>query len=195
MPKSGPEQAIGDEQLIAGLMQPSAYSWPVEQVEHLETHISRIIFAGNRVVKLKRAVDYGFVNHLSLESRRQSCVDEVRLNQRLSDDIYLSCEPITLTNGSPQLGGDGTPIEWATVMRRLPAESMLDVILESGHRPNALAERLADRLIPFHQHADRCSGNPTEQAASAERILRENLDEIAALKSDFVFSMEFTAIR
>ncbi|CAN5554106.1 AAA family ATPase [soil metagenome] len=195
MPKSGPEQAISDEQLIAGLMQPSAYSWPVEQVEHLETHISRIFFAGDRVVKLKRAVDYGFVNHLSLESRRQSCIDEVRLNQRLSDDIYLSCEPITLSDGSPHLGGEGPPLEWATVMRRLPAESMLDVHLEAGNRPDSLADRLAARLIPFHQRADRCFGEAAEQAGNAERILRENLDEIAALESDFVFNREFSAIR
>jgi aminoglycoside phosphotransferase family enzyme/predicted kinase len=195
VPNSGPEQAIRDDRLIAGMMRPAAYSWPVERVEYLETHISRIFFAGNRVVKLKRAVDYGFVNHLSLESRRQSCVDEVRLNQRLSDDIYLSCEPITATDGSPRLGGEGAPVEWATVMRRLPAESMLDRHLESGDRPEALAERLAARLIPFHQRADRCSGDSAEQAANAERILRENLDEIADLQSDYVFTAEFSAIR
>jgi hypothetical protein len=195
VPTSGPEQALGDEQLIAGLMQPSAYPWPVDQVDHLETHISRIFFAGDRVVKLKRAVDYGFVNHLSLESRRQSCADEVRLNQRLSDDIYLSYEPITASNGSLHVGGEGTPIEWATVMRRLPAESMLDVHLGAGSIPDALAERLAERLIPFHSQAERCAGDPAEQAANAERILRENLDEITALKSDSVFSAEFAAIR
>lgn len=191
----GPERAISDEQLIEDLLKPSAYPWVVDHVEHLETHISRIFFAGDRVAKLKRPVDYGFVNHLSLESRRQSCIDEVRLNQRLSDDIYLSCEPITASAGALRLGGPGVPIEWATVMRRLPADSMLDVQLAAGTRPAALAERLAARLIPFHRQTAHCSGNPTEQAANAERILRENLDEITALQSDVVFSTEFSAIR
>jgi aminoglycoside phosphotransferase family enzyme/predicted kinase len=193
--ESGIERAIPDDQLIHDLSQPAAYSWPVERVEQLETHISRLFFAGSRVVKLKRPVEYGFVDHRSLEARRRSCEDEVRLNQRLSDDIYLSCEPVTLVDGSARLGRSGTPIEWATVMRKLPADSMLDVRLERGQRPHALAERLADRLIPFHQRIDQCAGDPATQAERAERIVRENLDEIAALQSDVVFALEFAAIR
>jgi aminoglycoside phosphotransferase family enzyme/predicted kinase len=190
-----PERAISDDQLIHDLSQSSAYPWRPERVEQLETHISWLFFAGDRVVKLKRPVDYGFVDHRTLAARRQSCADEVRLNQRLSDDIYLGCEPVTLVDGAARLGGSGTPIEWATVMRRLPAESMLDVQLERGERPPALAERLANRLIPFHQRIDRCAGDPATQAARAERIVRENLDEIAALKSDVVFDVEFSAVR
>lgn len=190
-----PERIISDEQLIADLLQPSAYAWSPTAIEYLETHISRIFFVGDRVVKLKRPVDYGFVDHLKLEARQQSCRDEVRLNQRLSDDIYLSCEPITLHNGTARLGGNGTPIEWATVMRRLPAASMLDVQLERGTRLDNLAERLATRLIPFHAAADSCTGTVGEQAANAERIPRENLDEIENLKSEVVFAAEFGAIR
>lgn len=193
--ESGAEQAIPDDQLIRDLLSPSAYPWPVESVRHLETHISRLFFAGDRVIKLKRPVDYGFVDHRTLESRRQSCRDEIRLNRRLSDDIYLSCEPVTLVDGAARLGGGDEPVEWATVMRRLPAEAMLDVQLERGSRPDALAERLANRLIPFHQRIERCAGDPGEQAGNAERILRENLDEIAELRSDVVFAREFSAVR
>lgn len=193
--EAGTKPTISDAQLIQNLLEPSAYPWPVDRVEHRETHISRLFFAGDRVVKLKRPVEYGFVDHRTLDARKRSCFDEVRLNQRLSDDIYLSCEPITLVNGVARLGGSGTPVEWATVMRRLPADAMLDVLLERGQRPDKLGERLADRLIPFHQRAGGCPGDPGEQAESAERIVRENLDEIAELESDVVFAAEFAAIR
>ncbi len=195
MSEQNAERAVSDEQLVRDLLQPSAYPWPVDQVEHLETHISRIFFAADRVIKLKRPVAYGFVDHLRLESRRRSCHDEVRLNQRLSDDIYLACEPITIKNGAAGLGGTGEPIEYATVMRRLPADAMLDTVLTSGVRPERLAERLAERLIPFHRNAAHCSGDVTQQAASAEAILRENLDEIAEISSPAIFANEFAAIR
>src|SRR4051795_684879 len=90
----------GDEQrLIDALLDPAVYPWNPNQVTHLETHVSQLFFAGDRVVKIKRAVDYGFVNHLTLEARHQSCLDEVRLNRRLSDGVYLAREPIVDTGG------------------------------------------------------------------------------------------------
>ena len=186
----------GDEhQLIDALLDPAAYPWNPNQVTHLETHVSQLFFAGDRVAKIKRAVDYGFVNHLSLESRHQSCLDEVRLNRRLSDGVYLACEPIVDTGGGTlRLGGEGEPAEWATLMRLLPADAMLDALIERGELPANIGKALADRLIPFHRSAGTCPGNPSKQAADAERILRENLDEIAPFAGDPVFPVEFGLI-
>ena len=186
----------GDEQqLIDALLDPAVYPWNPKQITHLETHVSQLFFAGDRVVKIKRAVDYGFVNHLTLESRRHSCLDEVRLNRRLSDEVYLACEPIVDSgDGKLRIGGEGEPVEWATLMRLLPAEAMLDVLIELGQLPANIGEALAGRLIPFHQKAGACPGNPSEQAADAERILRENLDEIAPFAGDPVFPVEFGQI-
>jgi aminoglycoside phosphotransferase family enzyme/predicted kinase len=181
--------------LIDALLDPAVYSWHPEQVTHLETHVSQLFFAGERVVKIKRAVDYGFVNHLTLSSRHQSCLDEVRLNRLLSDGVYLACEPVVdAGDGKLRLGGEGEPVEWATLMRLLPAEAMLDVLIERGQLPPDIGEALAGRLIPFHQRAGNCPGDAAEQAADAERILRENLDEIAPFSGAPVFPVEFGLI-
>src|SRR6187397_1071840 len=103
--------------------------------------VSQLFFAGDRVVKIKRAVDYGFVNHLSLESRHQSCLDEVRLNRLLSDGVYLACEPIVDAGGGTiRFGGEGEPVEWATLMRLLPGDAMLDVLIERGRLPSNIGE-------------------------------------------------------
>jgi len=177
------------------MLDPGAYPWQPASVSQLETHMSRLFFAGDRVVKVKRPVRYGFVDHRSLARRRQSCLDEVRLNRRLSDDIYLDALPITRRPGGLKLGGDGPPVEWATVMRRLPAGAMLDSLLERGVTPERLADRLAARLIPFHRRADACPGGIGEQAAEAERIVRENLDELAALTTPAIFPRELALIR
>jgi aminoglycoside phosphotransferase family enzyme/predicted kinase len=186
---------ISEEDLVQFMLEPAAYPWQPDAVTQLETHMSRLFFAGDRVVKIKRPVRYGFVDHLTLDRRRQSCFDEVRLNRLLTDDIYLDAMPVSRVDGRLQVGGDGDPAEWATVMRRLPADAMLDHLLKTGRTPERLADRLADRLIPFHARSSTCPGDPGEQAAEAERILRENLDEIDALRTAAIFPREFSLIR
>ena len=92
------------------------------------------------------------------------------------------------------LGGEGEPVEWATLMRLLPADAMLDVLIERGQLPEHIGEAIAGRLIPFHQRAGDCPGDAAEQAADAERILRENLNEIAQFAGAPVFPVEFGLI-
>ena len=80
--------------LVGGLLRPEAYPWRPTTVELVETHVSWVFLSGERVVKVKKPVDYGFVDHAALASRRRSCEDEVRLNRRLTDGVYLGVVPI-----------------------------------------------------------------------------------------------------
>ncbi|MCO5221447.1 MAG: hypothetical protein M9947_07660 [Thermomicrobiales bacterium] len=132
---------------IQQLLDPAAYPWPVDEVRLIETHISWVLLAGDKVVKLKRPVDLGFVDFRDPAKRKQACEDEVRLNRRLTTDVYLGVVPVTADG----VDATGEPLEWATLMRRMPADRMLDVLLREDAAPDDLAQRLADRLIPFHQ--------------------------------------------
>ena len=185
--------------VVAGLWQPEAYPWRPVTVEVVETHISWVFLAGDKVVKVKRPVAYGFVDHTSLEARHQSCLDEVRLNRRLTDGVYLDVVPIVRKNGGCLVGGEGTPIEWATLMRRLPASGMLDTLLAAGHAPPDLATRLARRLIPFHRDLAPPCGCTADVAAAATAIVTENLDELAPFARSSLGPIQFdlvaTAIR
>src|SRR6476660_9446303 len=146
------------------LLDPSAYPWPVDDVRLIETHISWVYLAGDRVVKLKRPVDLGFVDFRDPAKRKQACDDEVRLNQRLTSDVYLGVVPVT----SGGVDAPGEPVAWAVVMRRLPADRMLDHLLDQGMAPFDLAELLAARLIPFHQMAQPSSpAAPRDLSSSA----------------------------
>ncbi|MDQ3922524.1 MAG: aminoglycoside phosphotransferase, partial [Actinomycetota bacterium] len=80
--------------VVEGLLKPEAYPWRPATVELVETHVSWVFLSGDRVVKVKKPVSYGFVDHTTLESRRRSCEDEVRLNRRLTDRVYLRVVPI-----------------------------------------------------------------------------------------------------
>ncbi|MCA9878118.1 MAG: hypothetical protein KC442_10055, partial [Thermomicrobiales bacterium] len=173
------------EALVAALMQPEAYPWRPAAVELIETHVSWVFLAGDRVVKIKRPVLYPFVDFRDLASRHRSCRDEVRLNRRLTDDVYLDVVSIVQTAAGVLVGGPGEPVEWATLMRRLPASGMLDAVLRAGATPVELGARLAARLTPFHRaHCPPCGMGP-DTAAAATQIVSENLAELAPFADAF----------
>jgi len=112
------------------LLRPGAYPLEPKEVERLETHCSWLFFAGERVYKVKKPVDLGFLDFTSLEKRKHYCEEEVRLNRRLAPEVYLGVVPITRANGSLRVGGEGEPLEWAVEMRRLPAHRILAAMLD-----------------------------------------------------------------
>jgi aminoglycoside phosphotransferase family enzyme len=105
--------------LVAALLEPTAYPFPVERVELVETHISWVLLAGERVYKIKKPVDLGFLDFTTLERRRFFCEEEVRLNRRLAPDVYLGTVELTGTPAQPRFGGGGAVIEVAVEMPAL----------------------------------------------------------------------------
>ena len=134
-------EASQDIALVDGLLCPEAYPWQPASVELVQTHVSWVFLAGERVVKVKKPVGYGFVDHTTLESRRRSCADEVRLNRRLTDGVYLDVAPIVRDGTGYRVAAEGEPVEWATLMHRLPADKMLDVLGRRYGRRTASCER------------------------------------------------------
>jgi aminoglycoside phosphotransferase family enzyme/predicted kinase len=165
--------------LVGGLLRPKAYPWRPVAVQLIETHVSWVFLAGDRVVKVKKPVAYGFVDHTTLTSRHQSCTDEVELNRRLTNGVYLGVVPIVHNDRAGyHVAGEGAPVEWATLMRRLPAERMLDALLALGTPPSCLGDRLANRLIPFHRDiAAPCGGSASEMVAATSAVVK-NLEEL-----------------
>jgi uncharacterized protein len=177
--EAGQTTVMSEGALVEGLLKPEAYSWRPAAVELVETHVSWVFLAGDRVVKVKKPVNYGFVDHTAPEARRRSCEDEVRLNRRLTDGVYLGVVPVVRGPAGYRVDAEGAPVEWATLMRRLPAEAMLDALLAAGEAPPHLGERLAGRLIPFHRDgAASCEGLADEVAAAASAVVTENLTEL-----------------
>ncbi len=176
--------------LVDDLSRPEAYPWPAPSVTVIETHISWVFLAGERVVKLKRPVDLGFVDHTARPDRHRSCVNEVRLNRRFTEDVYLGLASISPVDGRFRIGDIGDIAEgqapalpeedeWGVVMRRLPSDRMLDALHRVGADPPKLAARLADRLIPFHLDAGSCeSGDPAADCAAMAAVVSENLDQL-----------------
>jgi uncharacterized protein len=80
---------LGRPFLVESLLRPEAYPHPAQRVRLEETHISWVFLAGRYVYKVKKPVDFGFLDYSTLERRRQCCEQEVQLNRRLCPDVYV----------------------------------------------------------------------------------------------------------
>jgi len=141
-------------ELTERLLATDAYANAPESVTTLETHISVLFFAGDRVYKLKKPVDLGFLDFTTLAARKHFCEEEVRLNRRLAPSTYLGVVEIRLgPAGRPVIGGDGALLDYAVEMVRLPAHRMFDRLLDSGDIDNATMRNLAGILTRFHEQA------------------------------------------
>ena len=82
-------------QVINALFKPEAYPQDPGKIELIQTHISFVFLTKNYVYKIKKAVNFGFLDFSTLEKRRFFCEKELELNRRLCPDIYLEVVPIT----------------------------------------------------------------------------------------------------
>src|SRR6185295_9360537 len=109
-------------------------------VELRQTHISYVLLAGDEVYKVKKPVRFAFLDFSTLERRRHFCAEEVRLNRALAGDAYREVVAICQRSGGFVLAPEASPdaAEYAVHMRRLPAERMLNVLLDRGAATPAL---------------------------------------------------------
>ena len=143
-----------ETEVLKFLADPRSYPNGPSRVEAIETHMSRVFLAGDRVYKLKKPMRLSFVDVTTLDARRQSCERELALNQRLAPGVYLQVLPIVRrADATLALGADGVPVEWLLVMRRLSAERLLNHAIGKGDAGPQDVERICDLLGPFYAQA------------------------------------------
>ena len=137
-------------ELIAALRRAECYPHPVDTVQVVETHISWVLLAGEFAYKLKKPVDFGFLDFGTLDKRRACCEDEVRLNRRLAPELYLDVVAVSGPPSAPRVGGSGPAIEYAVRMRRFAREDELDALAARGALRREHIEALAGEVARFH---------------------------------------------
>lgn len=134
-------------------MKPEAYDETVKDVRLAQTHISWIFLTGNYAYKIKKPVDFGFLDFTTLEKRKFYCEKELELNRRLAPDMYLEVVPINQSNGKIKIKGEGKTVEYAVKMIELPQETMMLKLLEKRSVDNSLIDRIAKIIVNFHSKA------------------------------------------
>ncbi|HTP64118.1 MAG TPA: AAA family ATPase [Geobacteraceae bacterium] len=139
---------------LDSLLNPDVYPEPTECVRLLQTHVSYIFITDNFVYKIKKPVDFGFLNFTTIDRRRFFCDEEVRLNRRLCPDIYLGVVEVRESAAGATFVGDGKVIDYAVMMKRLPAELMLDRMLAEDRVTEAHIREIARVIGAFHLNAE-----------------------------------------
>ncbi len=170
-------------QLLARMSEPAFYREPTKRVDVVQTHISTIFLTDSFAYKVKKPVDFGFLDYTTLAKRRVMCEREVELNARLCPDTYLGVVEIREHNGVLSLGGPGKTVEFAVKMVRLPQERMLREVLQRGEGHSAFFQQIARMLADFHARAET---SPEIQALKGLTGVKLNCDENFAQTEKYV---------
>ncbi len=166
---------------LESLLQPERYPETTTTVRHLQTHISHLFLTDQHVYKVKKEVDFGFLDFTSLEKRRYFCHEELRLNRRLSPDIYLGVVELRDDGaGGLSFSGEGAVLEYAVKMRRLPEERMLSRLLDERQVTVADVEMIATVVARFH-------------AAAAHNAQIDSFGSLAAIRGNWLENLRQTA--
>jgi aminoglycoside phosphotransferase family enzyme/predicted kinase len=171
--------------LIAALQNPALYPHPVDGFQVIETHISWVLLTGPFAYKIKKPVNFGFLDFTDLARRQHFCNEELRLNQRLTKGLYLQVLPITGSVEAPQLGGSGAPIEYVLQMRQFPQDQLLDHLQAQGRLTSAHIDALTQQIARFHQSTPQVPAeHPLCTPEAMVAPLRQNFEQIRPLLSE-----------
>jgi aminoglycoside phosphotransferase family enzyme/predicted kinase len=153
---------------------PVFYPHPVKAVQIRETHISKVFLTGEFVYKVKKEVNLGFVDYSKLDRRLYFCQQEINLNRRLADGIYLEVVPITCCHGRFELMGEGPAVEYAVKMRQLPETNMMIRRLQAHEVGEAEINAITQRLTDFYAAT---GGSPKIDDYGSPEAIRRNCEE------------------
>ncbi|WP_415883338.1 AAA family ATPase [Neptuniibacter sp. QD72_48] len=167
--------------LIDSLKQASFYPHPVDQIEVIETHISWLILTGEYAYKIKKPVDFGFLDFTTLEKRQHFCEEELRLNQRLAPDIYQQVITIGGNAENPIFNpeGDEEIIEYAVQMQQFDHSQRLDLLLANHRFEASWIDTLAEQIADFHQRIPIVAqDSPWGEAETIWEVVSDNFSHI-----------------
>lgn len=162
----------------------------------IQTHISTIILSGDLAYKLKKPVDFGFLDYSTLAKRHKNCLEEVRINKGFAPKLYLGVVPITGSIENPQINGNGRVLDYAVKMRRFEQDDQLDHVVEQDGLEIESMDKLAEVIARFHNtalrvHAASDYGNP-------ERVLspmQENFEQLQTNGADHAVEEKLETVK
>ncbi|TVP90222.1 MAG: adenylyl-sulfate kinase [Pseudomonadaceae bacterium] len=171
--------------LLNALQNPALFDHPISGFTLMETHISWVLLTGDYVYKIKKPVNFGFLDYSSLEQRAHFCAEELRLNRRLAPDLYLDLVPVYGSAEKPNLTGDGEIIEYMVKTRQFRQQDLLGNLQTAGQLTTDHIDELAACLADFHQRIERASpDSPWGEPDALHLPVAENFTHIRSLVDD-----------
>jgi uncharacterized protein len=161
--------------LIQQMLVPEFYPHPVTMpIESIQTHASIVILTGEFAYKLKKPVDFGFLDYSTVAKRQHFCKEELRLNQRGAQELYLEVVAIAKQGNKYHLGSDGEIVDYAVKMVQFPQENLLSNMFASGMIATADIEEIGNVVAEFHRRAQT---NEYISSFGAVNRIKESIDD------------------
>ncbi len=168
------------ELLTEALSRPEAYPHATGTIEVVETHISWVFLTGSLAYKVKKPLNLGFLDFSTLEKRHHYCNEELRLNQRLCREIYLSVVPVVRSGHTFLMDAEGEIVDYAVKMVRFERSMELDRMLEKKQLDGEHIDTLSSMIARFH------ASLPAEPAESGfghpENLIKPILHNFTSLE-------------
>lgn len=145
---------MASQDISKALLNPEAYDEEVrEDIRMIQTHISWVFLAGEFAYKVKKPVDFGFLDFTTKEKRKHYCDLELKLNKELSPEIYIEVLPVTQDADKIRINGTGNTIDYVLKMKQLPQENLMNRLLSEGEIGKGVIEKIANIIADFHRIA------------------------------------------
>ncbi|MCB1096697.1 MAG: AAA family ATPase [Verrucomicrobiae bacterium] len=157
-----------DPELLKRLEEADCYPSEPGDVQVIQTHLSVVCLAGDRVYKLKKPVKFAFADFSTRQLREQVCHDELCLNRRLCPEIYLGVVPLRKSDEGQYsfCEGAGQVVDHAVLMERLPDDRLMADVLAEGGVEASQVEEIAHKIAKFHTETEPDAA--TQDAGSPE---------------------------
>jgi aminoglycoside phosphotransferase family enzyme len=153
----------GLENKVRALRSAATYPEHPASVETIETHFAWVFLLRERAYKLKKPVNVPGMDLSTLDARRLSCAEELRLNRKLAPDVYLDVVPLVrAADATLRVGGEGAIVDWLVRMRRLPAALMLDRAITAGTASQPRLAAVGTMLAQFYRTQPRVAFEPDQ---------------------------------
>jgi len=142
---------VAEGELIAFLLNPESYPHRPKRVYLVQTHASYVFLGFPYVYKVKKKVNFGFLDFSGLENRRYYSEREVILNRRLCPEIYLGVIPISIRAGKLTFEEGEKIVDYAVKMRKLQDRYFMLRLLRRDQVTTRDLDRIVSKLKDFYE--------------------------------------------
>lgn len=186
-------------EIITALKKPNAYQHNPRQIDLIQTHISFIFLADQFVYKIKKPVNFGFLDFETLEKRKKFCEKELEINKILCEDMYLEIVPINKSN-IIKIKGKGKTVEYAVKMKNIPQDRLMNKLLEKNKIDNTIIDKISRKIATFHnRNESKYDSSKSDLKVNIDPIIeinwKENFEQTKPFICKTIFLKEFNIIK
>lgn len=166
------------EEMLEAMQKPGTYDERVDAISMVQTHISWVFLTGDFAYKIKKPVNFGFLDFTTLEKRKRFCDMELKINSMFSPEIYIGVVPLKKSGSGLRFSGAGETIEYAIKMRQLPQEGLMNRLLDRNEIKTDVMDKIVAKLADFYARTRTSTKkDATGSLATVEFNWKENFEQ------------------